>query len=165
MPLARRKGWYRIMNKVILIGRLTKDPEIRYTAGNNTAVCQFTVAVDRRFKSENQPTADFIPIVAWRQTAEFVSKYFTKGSRIALVGQIQTRSWDDTEGKKHYVTEVIADEVEFCESKKQEGNYQQGMTPPPPVPPHTQQAAQQTKNESGFTDGYFPLDDDGDVPF
>ena len=118
MPLARRKGWYRIMNKVILIGRLTKDPEIRYTAGNNTAVCQFTVAVDRRFKSENQPTADFIPIVAWRQTAEFVSKYFTKGSRIALVGQIQTRSWDDTEGKKHYVTEVIADEVEFCESKK-----------------------------------------------
>jgi single-strand binding protein len=165
MPLARRKGWYRIMNKVILIGRLTKDPEIRYTAGNNTAVCQFTVAVDRRFKSENQPTADFIPIVAWRQTAEFVSKYFTKGSRIALVGQIQTRSWDDTEGKKHYVTEVIADEVEFCESKKQEGNYQQGMTPPPPVPPQTQQAAQQTKNESGFTDGYFPLDDDGDVPF
>ena len=165
MPLARRKGWYRIMNKVILIGRLTKDPEIRYTAGNNTAVCQFTVAVDRRFKSENQPTADFIPIVAWRQTAEFVSKYFTKGSRIALVGQIQTRSWDDTEGKKHYVTEVIADEVKFCESKKQEGNYQQGMTPPPPVPPQTQQAAQQTKNESGFTDGYFPLDDDGDVPF
>ena len=165
MPLARRKGWYRIMNKVILIGRLTKDPEIRYTAGNNTAVCQFTVAVDRRFKSENQPTSDFIPIVAWRQTAEFVSKYFTKGSRIALVGQIQTRSWDDTEGKKHYVTEVIADEVEFCESKKQEGNYQQGMTPPPPVPPQTQQAAQQTKNESGFTDGYFPLDDDGDVPF
>ena len=165
MPLARRKGWYRIMKKVILIGRLTKDPEIRYTAGNNTAVCQFTVAVDRRFKSENQPTADFIPIVAWRQTAEFVSKYFTKGSRIALVGQIQTRSWDDTEGKKHYVTEVIADEVEFCESKKQEGNYQQGMTPPPPVPPQTQQAAQQTKNESGFTDGYFPLDDDGDVPF
>ena len=107
------------MNNVTLIGRLTKDPEIRYTATNNTAVCQFTVAVDRRFKSENQPTADFIPIVAWRQTAEFVSKYFTKGSRIALVGQIQTRSWDDTEGQKHYVTEVIADNVEFCESKRQ----------------------------------------------
>lgn len=122
------------MNKVILIGRLTKDPEIRYTAGNNTAVCQFTVAVDRRFKSENQPTADFIPIVAWRQTAEFVSKYFTKGSRIALVGQIQTRSWDDTEGQKHYVTEVIADNVEFCESKKSpattEAGYYDGDTPP-----------------------------------
>lgn len=153
------------MNKAILIGRLTKDPEIRYTAGNNTAVCQFTVAVDRRFKSENQPTADFIPIVAWRQTAEFVSKYFTKGSRIAIVGQIQTRSWDDAEGKKHYVTEVIADEVEFCESKRQEGNYQQGMTPPPPVPPQVQQTVQQSKSENGFTDGYFPLDDDGDVPF
>ena len=66
------------MNKVILIGRLTKDPELRYTAGNNTAVCQFSVAVDRRFKSENQPTADFIPCVAWRQQAEFISKYFTK---------------------------------------------------------------------------------------
>ena len=154
------------MNNVTLSGRLTKNPEIRYTAGNNTAVCQFTVAVDRRFKSENQPTADFIQVVAWRQTAEFVSKYFTKGSRIAVVGQIQTRSWDDTEGKKHYVTEVIADEVEFCESKRQDGNYQQGMTPPPPVPFQSQQTVQQPKNESsGFTDGYFPLDDDGDVPF
>ena len=156
------------MNKAILMGRLTKDPEIRYTAGNNTAVCQFTIAVDRRFKSENQPTADFIPIVAWRQTAEFVSKYFTKGSRIAVVGQIQTRSWDDMEGKKHYVTEVIADEVEFCESKRQDGNYQQGMTPPPPAPSQPQQVQQSAvppKNDSGFTDGYFPLEDDGDVPF
>lgn len=160
-----------MMNKAILMGRLTKDPEIRYTAGNNTAVCQFTIAVDRRFKSENQPTADFIPIVAWRQTAEFVSKYFTKGSRIAVVGQIQTRSWDDMEGKKHYVTEVIADEVEFCESKRQDGNYQQGMTPPPPAPAasqpqqQVQQSAAPQKSDGGFTDGYFPLEDDGDVPF
>lgn len=151
------------MNKVVLMGRLTKDPEIRYTAGNNTAVCQFTIAVDRRFKSENQPSADFIPIVAWRQTAEFVSKYFNKGSRIAVVGQIQTRSWDDTDGKKHYVTEVIADEVEFCESKRQDGGFQQGMTPPPPVPNQSQM--QQSRNDNGFTDGYFPLDDDSDVPF
>lgn len=138
------------MNKAILIGRLTKDPEIRYTAGNNTAVCQFTVAVDRRFKSENQPTADFIPIVAWRQTAEFVSKYFTKGSRIAIVGQIQTRSWDDDERKRHYATEVIAGNVEFCESKRQDGNQQTGAAPsisvppppPPPIPP-----------EPGYFDG------------
>lgn len=135
------------MNKAILIGRLTKDPEIRYTAGNNTAVCQFTVAVDRRFKSENQPTADFIPIVAWRQTAEFVSKYFTKGSRIAIVGQIQTRSWDDDERKRHYATEVIARNVEFCESKRQDGNQQTGAAPsisvpPPPIPP-----------EPGYFDG------------
>lgn len=153
------------MNKVILIGRLTKDPELRYTAGNNTAVCQFTIAVDRRFKSDNQPSADFIPVVAWRQTAEFVSKYFTKGSRIAVVGQIQTRTWDDTEGKKHYVTEVIADEVEFCESKRQEGGYQQGLTPPPMSNSQPSQFNSQPRNDNGFTDGYFPLDDDGDVPF
>lgn len=106
------------MNRAAIIGRLTKNPELKYTT-NNTAVCSFTVAVDRRFKSENQPTADFIPIVAWRKTAEFVSKYFTKGSRIAVVGQIQTRSWDDTEGRKHFVTEVIADEVEFGGDKRQ----------------------------------------------
>lgn len=149
------------MNKAILIGRLTKDPEIRYTAGNNTAVCQFTVAVDRRFKSENQPTADFIPIVAWRQTAEFVSKYFTKGSRIAIIGQIQTRSWDDDEGKRHYATEVIAGNVEFCESKRQDGNQQTGAAPsipvppppPPPIPP-----------EPGYFDGMDELAE-YDLPF
>lgn len=117
------------MNKVILMGRLTKDPELKYTPGNNTAVCQFSIAVDRKFKSEGQPTADFINIVAWRKTAEFVSKYFTKGSKIAVVGQIQTRSWDDTEGKKHYVTEVIADEVEFCESKKESPSRAVGEAP------------------------------------
>lgn len=153
------------MNKVILIGRLTRDPELRYTAGNNTAVCQFTIAVDRRFKSDNQPSADFIPVVAWRQTGEFVSKYFTKGSRIAVVGQIQTRSWDDNEGKKHYATEVIADEVEFCESRRQEGGYQQGLTPPPMSNTQQVQPNMQSRNDNGFSDGYFPLDDDGDVPF
>ncbi len=153
------------MNKVVLIGRLTKDPELRYTSGNNVAVCQFTVAVDRRFKSEGQPTADFIPIVAWRQTAEFVSKYFTKGSRIGILGQIQTRSYDDSDGKKRYVTEVVADEVEFCDSKRSDGGFQQGMTPPPPVPPQSQQTMQQPKNDGGFTEGYFPMEDEGDVPF
>lgn len=139
------------MNNVTLIGRLTKDPEIRYTATNNTAVCQFTVAVDRRFKSENQPTADFIPIVAWRQTAEFVSKYFTKGSRIALVGQIQTRSWDDTEGKKHYVTEVIADKVEFCESKRRS--------------PAQTEAGYYDEDEFELADGYTSSDQDDYLPF
>lgn len=99
------------------MGRLTKDPEISYT-NNQIAVCRFTLAVDRRYKSDNQPTADFIPVVAWRQTAEFVSKYFAKGMRILITGEMQTRSWDDTEGKKHFVMEVIAGEVEFCDSKK-----------------------------------------------
>lgn len=105
------------MNNVTLIGRLTKDVELRYTQ-SNTAVCQFNVAVDRRFKSEGQPTADFIPVVAWKQTAEFISKYFKKGSRIAIVGRIQTRSYEGENGKKCFITEVVADNVEFCESKK-----------------------------------------------
>ena len=158
------------MNKVILIGRLARDPELRYTAGNNTAVCQTSIAVDRRFKSENQPTADFIPIVAWRQQAEFISKYFTKGSRIAIVGSIQVRSYDDKDGQKRYATEVVVDEVEFCESKKQEGGYQGGFAPAPQTAPAApaQQAPHNTQNagnDSFGGDGYFSIDDDDNVPF
>lgn len=148
------------MNKVVLMGRLTRDPELRYTASNQTAVCQFTVAVDRRFKTDGQPQADFIPVVAWRQTAEFVGKYFSKGSRIAVVGSIQTRSWDDQEGKKHYATEVIADEVEFCESKRNDsGNNLSGLTPPPAY-------GDKMSESASVPADYFALDeDDGDVPF
>jgi single-strand DNA-binding protein len=102
------------MNKVILIGRLTKDPEIRYTQ-NNTPVCNFTLAVDRRFSKDKQ--ADFINCQAWQKTAEFISKYFQKGSMIAVVGRIQTRTWEDNEGKKRYITEVIVDEAYFTGSK------------------------------------------------
>ena len=101
------------MNKVILIGRLTKDPEIRYTQ-TSKAVANFTIAVSRRFKKDE---ADFINCVAWDKTAEFISKYFSKGSMIAVVGRIQTRTWEDSEGKKRYVTEVIVDEVYFAGSK------------------------------------------------
>lgn len=155
------------MNKVVLMGRLTKEPELRYTP-NNVAVCQFTVAVDRRFKTDGQNQADFIPVVAWRQSAEFVSKYFTKGSRIAVVGSIQTRSWDDNDGKRHYVTEVIADEVEFCESKRQDGNGMQAGTQQPYSNnvDRTQQtySAPQNNGPDSFDDGYFAVDDEG-VPF
>ena len=136
------------MNKVILIGRLARDPELKYTA-SNTAVCQFTVAVDRRFKSENQPNADFIPVVAWRQTAEFVSKYFFKGSRIAVTGQIQIRSWDDAEGKKRFATEVIADDVEFVESKRQDSGYGN----PAPLPDEPQTARANTAPSKATKDG------------
>jgi len=155
------------MNKVVLIGRLTKDPELRYTPSNNTSVCQFTVAVDRRFKSEGQPQADFIQIVAWRQTAEFVAKYFTKGSRIAITGSIQTRTWDDNSGNRRYITEVVADEVEFCESKRQDGNnqgnMQQGYSG---NVDRTQQtyAAPQSAGPDSFDEGYFAVDDEG-IPF
>ena len=107
------------MNKAILLGRLTRDPELRSTSGN-ISVCNFTVAVDRRYKNQQgEREADFISCVAWRQQAEFVARYFQKGSRIALVGTIQTRTWDDQDGRRHYVTEVVADEINFVDYKSQ----------------------------------------------
>ena len=106
------------MNKVILIGRLTKEPELKYTP-SDVAVVSFTIAVDRRYtKPGEERQADFINIVAWRSTAEFVAKYFTKGQMIALSGNLQTRTWTDSEGKNRYITEVIAEEVSFCGGKK-----------------------------------------------
>ena len=108
------------MNKVILIGRLTKDVELRYTQTNNTAVASFSLAVNRKFvKSGEERQADFINIVAWNKTAEFCSKYFKKGQQVAVVGRIQTRNYDDDKGQKHYVTEVVAEEVYFGDSKKE----------------------------------------------
>ena len=104
------------MNKIELLGRLTKDPEIRYTQ-NNTPVASFSLAVNRRFAKEGEQQADFINIVAWNKTAEFCGKYFKKGSQIALVGRLQTRSYEDN-GTKKYVTEVIAEEVYFADTKK-----------------------------------------------
>ena len=110
------------MNKVILMGRLTRDPETRYTQGNNTAVCSFSLAVNRRFKQEGQPDADFINIVAWAKTAEFVGKYFAKGQQVAVCGRLTTRNYDDKDGKKVFVTEVVAEEVYFADSKKEQSN-------------------------------------------
>ena len=110
------------MNKVILMGRLTKEPEVKNTA-NGTAVAKFTLAVDRRFKDANgQKQTDFISCLAWRQTATFISSYFHKGSKIAITGSIQTRSYDDKDGKKVYVTEVVVDEAEFAESSGGQNN-------------------------------------------
>lgn len=104
------------MNRTVLIGRLTKDPEIKNTA-SQVSVCTFTIAVDRRFKDNNgQRQADFINCVAWRQTANFIAQYFHKGSKIAVVGSIQTRNYEDKNGNKVYVTEVVVDEVEFVDS-------------------------------------------------
>lgn len=138
------------MNKVILMGRLTKDPELRYTTTNNTPVCSFTLAVDRRFARQGEEKqTDFIPIVVWSKLAEFCGKYFQKGKEVAVVGRIQTRTWDDSEGKKRYVTEVIAEEAYFAESKKAEETFSR------PVP------------EAGDTqeDGFFQLDENEDLPF
>ena len=141
------------MNKAILMGRLTRDPEMRTTSGQ-VSVCTFTLAVDRRFKNASgERQADFIPIVAWRQQAEFCAKYFRKGSRMIVIGSMQTRSWDDTEGKRHSMTEVIADEIYFAESKKSENGYEGTAPAQPAAPP-----------PSG--DGFFPgPDDDTALPF
>ena len=107
------------MNKVILMGRLTRDPEVRYTQTNNTLVASFSLAVNRRFaKQGEERQADFINIVAWNKTGEFCSKYFKKGQQVGIIGRIQTRTWDDEQGQKRYVTEVIAEEAYFADTKR-----------------------------------------------
>ena len=99
------------------MGRLTKDPEIRYTQ-NNMPVANFSIAVSRRFTKENDTVkADFFNVIAWNKTGEFVSKYFKKGQQIAVVGRLQNRNWDDQNGQKHYATDVVAEEVYFAGSK------------------------------------------------
>lgn len=112
-----------MLNKAILMGRLTRDPELRYT-GTGKPVCSFTIAINNGY-CENRQT-DFINCVAWNKTAEFVNQYFVKGSMIIVDGRIATRTWEDNDGKKNYVTEVIAQNVSFGEAKKQEdGNRMQ----------------------------------------
>ena len=107
------------MNKVILMGRLTRDPEVRYTQTNNTLVSSFSLAVNRRFaRPGEERQADFINIVAWSKLGEFCSKYFKKGQQVGVIGRIQTRTWDDDQGTKHYVTEVVAEEAYFADSKR-----------------------------------------------
>lgn len=109
------------MNKVFLIGRLTKDPDLRYLS-NNTPVATFSIAVNRTFENQNgQREADFINITVWRKQAENVKKFVGKGSLVAIDGRIQTRNYDGQDGKKVYITEVIADNVQFLESKNQRG--------------------------------------------
>ena len=111
------------MNKVVLMGRLTRDPEVRYTQTNNTLVASFSLAVNRRFTREGDTqTADFINISAWAKTGEFVSKYFKKGMQVAVVGRIQTRSWEDAQGQKRYATDVVAEEVYFADSKRSDSD-------------------------------------------
>ena len=110
------------MNKVILIGRLTRDPEVRYSAGENTtAIARYTLAVDRKYKQEGQQNADFIQCIAFGKSAEFAEKYFRKGMKIAITGRIQTGSYTNKEGQKVYTTDVVIEEQEFAESKNASG--------------------------------------------
>ncbi len=107
------------MNKVILLGRLTKDPDIRYSQTNNIMVANFTLAVNRKYvKQGEERQTDFINIVAYSKLAEFVNKYISKGLQICLSGRIQTRTYDDNNGIKHYITEVIAEEIDFADLQR-----------------------------------------------
>lgn len=120
------------MNKVILVGRLTRDPEVRYGGANNTAGARFSLAVDRRFKRDNEPNADFINCVAVGKSAEFIEKYFKKGVKVSICGHIQTGSYTNKDGQKVYTTDVFVEEQEFAESRnasQQNNNVQAGPSP------------------------------------
>lgn len=121
------------MNKVILLGRLTKDVELRYTQTSNTAVATFSLAVNRRYIREGEEQqADFFNIVAWGKLAETTSKYLKKGHQALITGRLQNRSWEDEQGQKHYITEVIVEELDFIETKKNnepDMNILKGTTP------------------------------------
>ena len=111
------------MNKAILLGRLTKEPDVKITQANDTKVAKFTLAVDRRYAKEGEEKqTDFITIIAFSKLAEFVEKYLHKGTQICLCGRIQTRVWTDNDSIKHYVTEIIAEEINFAGSKKDNEN-------------------------------------------
>ncbi len=144
-------------NKVILVGNLVADPELKKTA-NDVSVTSFRIAVGRRYtKQGEQPQADFIDIVAWRQQAEFVSRYFNKGKPILVCGQLQTRTWTDQNGQKRYATEVVADEITFVGSKNSEGG---GYNPPAPTPSDAPPSYSSAPN-AGFED----LSEDDELPF
>ncbi|MCQ1531655.1 single-stranded DNA-binding protein [Lutispora saccharofermentans] len=135
------------MNKVALVGRLTRDPEIRYTPDNQMAITRFTVAVDRAFKRDGQQAADFLPIVVFGKIAENVHKYMGKGRLVSVSGRLQSRTWDDQEGKRHYSYEVVADEVGFLD-RASDSRSQAG--------------------QSGFgleTEDFHPVDEEDDLPF
>lgn len=114
------------MNKVILIGRVVRDAEIRYSQGaNTTCIARYTLAVDRKFKQEGQPNADFINCIAFGKLGEFAEKYLRKGVKIAVTGRIQTGNYTNKDGQKVYTTDVVVEEQEFCESKSQSNSQPQ----------------------------------------
>lgn len=128
------------MNKVILMGRLTRDPEVRYSSGENAlAIARYTLAVDRRFRKDNEASADFIGCVAFGKAGEFAEKYLRQGTKIVVTGRIQTGSYTNREGQKVYTTEIVVEDQEFAESKAASQNNSQASAgdrqqPPPPMP-------------------------------
>lgn len=139
------------MNKVILMGRLTRSPEVRYSQGAEpVAVARYTLAVNRRFKRKDEPEADFIPCVALGKRGEFAEKYFRKGQLVGVIGRLQVRSWDK-DGERRYATEVIIEEQHFAESKKDSGEGKAAK-----------------ENGQAPADGFYPINEgveDEDLPF
>ncbi len=144
-----------MINNVVLVGRMTRDPELRRT-GNGTPVTSFTLAVNRTFKSENGPDADFINCVVWNKQAENTERYCSKGSLVGVTGRLQTRSYDNNQGQRVYVTEVVCDSVQFLETRNSSGQratggmgagYNQGYGQQPQQPSYNQATAQPENNQ------------------
>ena len=151
------------LNKVVLCGRLTADPELKQTA-SGIAVVTFTLAVNRRFQArsadaQQQQQADFITLVAWRQTAEFISKFFKKGSALCVTGSIQTRSWQDNQGQRRYATEVVVDEAMFVDSRNEGGAAGGSYTP------DAYGAAPSFSTPAAVAPNFEELKADDDLPF
>ena len=164
-----------MLNKIFIMGRLTRDPELRHTQ-NGTAVASFTLAVDRDFKDRNsgERATDFIDVVAWRQTGEFVSRYFTKGRMAVVEGRLQIRDWTDKEGGKRRAAEVVADTVYFGDSKRDAeaaGSYSSGFSGGYNAAPMGGNSGYSAPAPSGYgapsgADQFAELsDDDGELPF
>jgi len=143
------------MNKAILVGRLTRDPEVRYSTGDNPmAIARYTLAVDRRFKRDNEATADFINCVAFGKSGEFAEKYLRQGIKIIITGRIQTGSYTNKEGQKIYTTEIVVEDHEFAESKSSNTTQQNNNSRPNP---------NSTENQAGFMN--IPDGIDEELPF
>ncbi len=151
------------MNKVILMGRLTADPELRYTT-SNIPLCRFSIAVDRAYaKQGEERQTDFFNITAWRSTGEFASRYFKKGMRVLVEGTIRNNNYEDSQGIKHYSVDIQADRLYFADGKRDDASGG-GFSQQPSFKAPEQQNAPAAQPESG--DGFFPLaDDDDDLPF
>ena len=147
-------------DKVILIGNMTADPELKQTT-SGISVCSFSIAVNRRFSKDGEQACDFITIQAWRQQAEFVSKYFKKGKPILVCGQLQTRTWTDKQGDKRYATEVVADEVSFVGNNESTTEQKNQPVANPYIPSAYTQPSMNLSSAPQFEE----IPNDGDLPF
>ncbi|NFR14891.1 single-stranded DNA-binding protein [Clostridium botulinum] len=147
------------MNKVVLIGRLTKDPELRFTPGAGTAVTTLTLAVDKYNSKSGQKEADFVPVVVWGKQAESTANYMSKGSQMAISGRIQTRNYEAKDGTKRYVTEVVATEVQFLSKSNASGNVGTNYGN------NTEYSSSNNPFDDMNFEEYITPVDDGDMPF